>query len=140
MDKTKAQIKREYDNFIADTGGECWRCGRTTWDKPAWWWAAWGIDPHHIVRKPRKNDRRVVIALCSVCHSVEHGAKHTAYDLSIGGKFPWCKPEPLTLDESIRIKSERDPEYFDPEFLASCSVKRELVLRICQEITESRSK
>lgn len=27
--KTKAEIKREYDNFIADTGGVCWRYGRT---------------------------------------------------------------------------------------------------------------
>jgi hypothetical protein len=136
--KTKAQIKREYQTFIADTGGVCWRCGRGWSDMPHWYWAEWRIDPHHIVRKPRKNDRRAVIPLCAACHSVEHGAKHTAFDLSSGWKFPGCKPKPLTLEESISLKAERDPNFFDPEFLASCSVKRELVLSICREIMLTR--
>jgi hypothetical protein len=133
-DKTNQQIAAEYRKMIADTGGVCWRCGRGRNNKPHWWHAEWRIDPHHIVRKPRKNDRRVVIPLCCVCHSIEHGGRFTAFDASSCGRFPNCKPVPLTLEEAIRIKAEKDPEYFDPEFLASCSIKRELVLSICREI------
>jgi len=137
--KTKAQIKREYDRFIADTGGVCWRCGRTARDRPAWWgYPYWGPERAHIdgCNHPRKNDRRACVILDSLCHRIQHGDRFT-YDLTSGGRFPLCTQTPLELDQLLFMKLNFDPDYFDPEFLAACSIKPALVLSICREIQNS---
>ena len=134
--KTAKQIADEYRSFITDTGGVCWKCARTAYDRPRWWFAEWQLHPHHIVAKPRKRDRRACIVLCPACHSVQHDGHYAAYDLTDGGKFPDCTAQKMTIEETIKLKRDRDPSFFDPEFLASCAIKRELVLRICRELEQ----
>jgi len=123
--KTKTQIAAEYKTFIADTGAVCWRCGRTARDRPAWWTAPFIIERCHLdgCNKPRKQDRRAVISQCSLCHRIQHGDRFT-YDLTSGGRFPLCTQTPLTLEELLRLKLDRDEAYFDLAFLQSCSVRR----------------
>lgn len=126
MDKTQKQIESEYKSSIADTGGRCWRCGRTANQRPPWYHAPWFLHRHHIVSKPRKNDRRAVVVLCPACHDRQH----------LGP----CSADPreeLTLDGMLWMKHTHDADFFDPEFLASCSIKPALVLSICREIMES---
>ena len=134
MEKPPKQFELEYKSFIADTGGRCWRCGRTERDKPCWWWAEWHLHPHHIVNHPRKRDRRACIVLCPACHSVQHGGKYAAFALSENGRFINCRPFPLTLEQAIRLKRDRDKDFFDPEFLAAHSIKSALVESICREL------
>jgi len=85
------------------------------------------------VNSPRVESRKCCVLLCSLCHRIQHGDRFT-YDLTGGGRFPLCTQTPLTLEELLTMKRDRDPDFFDPEVLASCSVKRELVLNICREI------
>ena len=139
--KTAKQITAEYKSMVADTGGVCWRCGRGAWSRPDWWSATYfGPERVHIdgCNHPRKRDRRAIVLFDSLCHRIQHGDRFT-YDLTSGGRFPLCTQTPLTLEQLLQMKLARDPNFWDPEFLASCSVKRELVLSICHEITEARS-
>ena len=103
----------EYRTFITDTGGHCWRCGRTARDRPAWWHAEWAIDPHHIVNKPRRNDRRAVISLCRRCHDVQHTGPFKA-DPDKFGK--------LDLPELLAIKRYVDEAFCDRAFLLTCII------------------
>lgn len=73
------------------------------------------MEIHHLVAGPgRKHDRRCLITLCSNCHTVLHsGSKVSGLpDLSKG-----------TL---LTAKRECDPEYYDPQFLASLKRKQHL--------------
>ena len=135
--KTARQIAAEYRTFIADTGGVCWRCGRTARDKPDWWHSDWWIHRAHLdeCNHPRRNDRRAIIAACPLCHAIQHRHRFP-YDLTDGGKFPGCTAIPMTIEEMLWLKRDRDPSFFEPEFLASCAIKRELVLRICRELAK----
>ena len=111
MEKPPKQFELEYKSFIADTGGRCWRCGRTERDKPLWWFAKWRIDPHHFVSHPRRNDRRAVLPLCARCHGVQHTGPYAADP----NKF-----DKLTLAELLAIKKWVDPDYYDRKFLLTC--------------------
>ena len=125
MDKTKAQIEAEYRSFVADTGGVCWRCGRTARDRPSWWNAPFGIERAHIegCNHQRRKDRRAVLALCSLCHRVQHRdkfGKEAFLDL-VHNYRPF---RVLTLPEQLAIKSIVDPDYYDRKFLQTCSIRR----------------
>jgi len=123
--KPKKQPTSEYRTFIKDTGAKCWRCGRTKQDRPKFWHAVFLTERAHIdgCNKPRRLDRRAVLSLCSICHRIQHG-DHFPYDTTSGGRFPLCTPVPLALEELLQMTRDRDPEYFDLEFLQKCSIKR----------------
>ena len=111
--KTAKQIAAEYQSFIADTGGRCWRCGRTAQQRPRWWGAPFGIERAHICNKPRIEAREACISLCSLCHRIQHG-----------DRFPQCQDRPLKIPELLAIKKWCDPEYWDRAFLQKCSIRR----------------
>lgn len=112
--KTTPEQEAEYRTFIQDTGYRCWRCGRTIRNKPKWYFAEWRIDPHHIVRHPRKRDRRAVVSFCAVCHSIQHE----------GSVFLHDRRRPLDLSELMQIKAQFDPGFYDEVFLQSCNIQR----------------
>lgn len=87
----------------------CWACGRgpSFQDQPPWWHANWVIHRHHVVRQPRRRDRRAVILLCPVCHEQTHGAQ-----------FPADQKPPLTLAQQLFLKKQHDLRFFDPAFLS----------------------
>lgn len=93
----------------------CWGCGRTERDRPLWWFAPFLVERAHFVNKPRRQDRRVVVMLCSLCHRKQHGER---FPEDVEG-LP-----PLTLAGMLYLKSLRDPEFFEPEFAQQCSIKR----------------
>lgn len=112
--KPTPEQEAKYKTFIQDTGSRCWRCGRTIHNRPKWYFAEWHIDPHHIVRHPRKRDRRAVVSLCRACHSIQHE----------GSVFPHDRRRPLDLSELMQIKAQLDPAFYDVEFLQSCNIQR----------------
>ncbi len=62
--------KTGYDEFVLNTDKPwCWYCGRGYTDIPDWWHAPWVIERAHIVNKPRAEDRRAAILLCSLATS-----------------------------------------------------------------------
>lgn len=89
----------------------CWMCGRTAdfSDKPSWWHGPWLIERHHIVRKPRVEDRRAVVMLDSFCHRVQHGDWFVQAD---------AHTRPATLSQLLWLKKRRDPRYWDRAWLA----------------------
>lgn len=101
-----------YRTFISDAGGRCWRCGRTDKQRPSWWHAEWHMHPHHFVNHPRKIDRRAVVALCPMCHGIQHGSV-----------YPQDRRRQLTLAELMAIKKIKDPEYWDRAFIQTCSIR-----------------
>lgn len=117
MNKTPSQIEAEYRTFIQDTGGRCWRCGRTASQRPAFWHAPFGIERAHIdgCNHPRRQDRRCVWSACSMCHQIQHGFTFPQNEISA---------IPLTLPELLAIKKFVDPDYWDREFLQTCSIRR----------------
>lgn len=73
------------------------------------------MEIHHLVQGAgRKHDRRCLLSLCSNCHTVFHsGSKVTGLpDLNKG--------------ILLACKRESDPEFYDPEFLASLRHKKHL--------------
>jgi len=133
---TPKQIEAAYKTFIADTGGRCWRCGRTERDKPCWYFGApFLIERAHIdyCNHPRENDRRAVWSACSLCHKIQHRMRFM-YDLTDGGRFPLCTSIPLTMKELLKLKRDRDKDFFDPLFLAGHSIQWRLVESICREL------
>lgn len=73
------------------------------------------MEIHHLVQGAgRKHDRRNLLSLCANCHSVFHsGSKVTGLpDLNKG--------------ILLACKRESDPEFYDPEFLASLRHKKHL--------------
>jgi cytochrome c553 len=92
----------------------CWLCHRTENDRPYWWHGVFIIERMHIVNKPRVEDVRVIIAACSFCHAVQHGA----YFPEVPGL------DPLPMIELLRAKKYYDPDNYDPEFLQAHSVRR----------------
>jgi hypothetical protein len=71
------------------------------------------MEIHHLVGgRGRKHDRRNLLSLCQHCHEVLHlGPKLTGLpDLNKG--------------ILLTCKQETDPDFFDPEFLASLLHKR----------------
>lgn len=118
--------KNSYKTFIKDFGGHCWRCDREASDRPTWWGAPYfGPERAHIdgCNHPRIESRKCCLILCSLCHRIQHGDRFT-YDLTDRGRFPLCTQTPLTIEESLRLKFVRDPDYFDLKMLQKCSIRR----------------
>lgn len=98
----------DYRTMLADTPYKfCWLCGSDL--QPAWWAGRWALERAHIVNKPRREDRRAVVILCSICHRVSHGERIRD------------APE-ITREHLLWIKRELDGEFYDPVFLQENSV------------------
>lgn len=93
----------------------CWACGRGPdyGHAPSWWHAPWHLHQHHIVRQPRREDRRAVMLLCPICHGRIHGAR-----------FPHEPWQTLTLANQLWLKRAHDREFYDRQFLAQSHVTR----------------
>lgn len=89
----------------------CWACGASSC--PRGWYAPWLVERAHIVNKPRREDRRVCVLLCSVCHRVQHGERLAGF----------ARPR-LELPHMLALKITCDPGFWDPAFMQSCSVQR----------------
>ena len=108
-EKRQAKLYAEF----REVHTECMLCHRTENDRPYWWHGAFLIERMHIVNKPRVEDVRVIIAACSFCHAVQHGAR-----------FPQMPGlEQLPIVEIIRAKLLYDPDNYDPAFLQKHSVR-----------------
>lgn len=92
---------------------ECWACGEGCWAMPDGWGAPWSIERAHIVSKPRVEDRRVIVMLCSACHKAQHGEV-----------LPGFERPALTVGQMLWLKRERDRQWYDPVFLAKHCVGR----------------
>jgi hypothetical protein len=91
----------------------CWACGRDR--KPPKWYEPWLPNERaHIVNKPRVEDIRCVVSLCTICHRISHWERFAHFK----------QPEKLTLENLLWLKREHDPDHFDLEFLQRHSVKR----------------
>jgi crossover junction endodeoxyribonuclease RusA len=107
-----------YENFLSDTPHKfCWWCGRTARDRPREWGALFMLERAHMVNKPRRADRRAVIILCSLCHRIQHGDIFRWLERPIGGAIT------ITLENMLWLKAAADPDYYDPVFLRTCSVR-----------------
>jgi len=113
MAKRRKRPDAAYRNAVKEMGGHCYRCGRQRLQGPAWWHAEFLIERAHIVNKPRREDRRAIILLCSLCHRIQHG-----------DRFVQCPLKPLSMEVMLAMKAEYDPEYFDMEWLQKHSVQR----------------
>lgn len=103
-----------YERFVDDCRFPfCWYCGREGFEVPSYWFAPFLIERAHIVNKPRREDVRAVVLLCSVCHKVAHGERVVGYER-----------RPLDQAGMVWLKSYLDRERFDPEFLQRNSVRR----------------
>ncbi len=111
MNKVEREI--EFDEMRLYFDANCWRCKRSR--KPDWFHGPWFLHRAHIVNQPRLRDRRCVILLCPVCHDVSHGGDYSHYG--------WPVKE-ISVEEMIALKREIDPEYYDPDLLQACSVRR----------------
>lgn len=73
------------------------------------------MEIHHLQQGAgRKHDRRNLLSLCSNCHAVFHS-----------GPVATGLPD-LDKGTLLTAKQESDPDYFDPEFLASLRHKKHL--------------
>lgn len=90
----------------------CWACGNTESSRPALWGAPFLIERAHITNRPRKEDRRSVNLLCSLCHKKQHGES-----------FSFCKLPRLTLENMLWLKMKADPLWYDEAFLRRCSIR-----------------
>jgi hypothetical protein len=104
---------RLYAEWKLDHDG-CMLCERTASDKPSWWHGPFFVERMHIVNKPRVEDVRVILAACSLCHRLQHGATFS--------QIPGLKP--LTITELLRVKKFLDPDNYDPEFLQKHSIRK----------------
>lgn len=83
-----------------------------------WWPESDGrrrMEIHHLQQgAARKHDRRCLLSLCERCHGVFHSGQ-------IYGRFP-----DLNKGILLTAKQESDPEFFDPQYLASLRHKKHL--------------
>lgn len=101
--------KAEYE-ALRSLFASCWACGASR--KPAGYFGPWLIERAHIANKPRREDRRVVVMFCTLCHKASHGERVAGF----------LRPK-LSAGQMLEIKRERDPEWFDPEFVGRHSVR-----------------
>jgi hypothetical protein len=101
--------KIEYD-AMRSLFDRCWACGARS--KPQGYYGPWLIERAHIANKPRREDRRLVVMLCTICHKWSHGERVAT--------FPRPK---LDAGHLVTLKAERDPEWFDLEFINRHSVR-----------------
>lgn len=84
----------------------CWYCGRGAMDGP---FQPFLIERAHIVNKPRVEDVRAVMLLCSLCHRRQHGA------IIVSPKIEPFKE--LTLQNMLWLKKYHDPDNYDRQWL-----------------------
>ena len=118
-DQPGYNARRTYRDFLREFAdltniGEpfCWACGRRECDQPAGWFGPWMIERAHIVNKPRREDRRVVVQLCSLCHKQQHGERFADHPL----------PK-LTVANLVWLKIKADAGWYDEAYLRRCSVR-----------------
>lgn len=75
-------------------------------DRPANWAGQWLIERAHIVNKPRVEDRRVCILLCTRCHQRSHGLSAPT----------------ITQAHMVWLKHKFDPDHYDRAFMQQYSV------------------
>lgn len=96
----------------------CWWCGRSEYDAPEGWFGPFLVERAHIVNKPRVQDVRAVVLLCSLCHRAQHGA-------IVKNALPQCMEGHM-----IWMKRVFDARVHDMEFLQQHSVGR--LARTCK--------
>lgn len=101
--------KLEYDSMRV-LFASCWACGATR--KPFGYYGPWLIERAHIANKPRREDRRLVVMLCSICHKFSHGEYMSSF----------LRPK-LTPGQMIALKSQFDPDWFDLGFIQKHSIR-----------------
>lgn len=89
----------------------CWACH--AWRHPMGWFTPWLLERAHIVSKPRREDRRLVNILCTICHKTQHGERLARF----------LRPK-LTLENMLWLKRENDPDWLDWEYMQKHSVRR----------------
>jgi hypothetical protein len=105
--------KTAYASFLEDTRFPlCWYCGAWPNQVPSWWFAPFLIERAHIVNKPRREDPRAIILLCSACHKAAHGERFRAY-----------ARKPLDKAGMLWLKSYLDGANFDLAWLQKHSVR-----------------
>ena len=94
----------------------CWLCGRTPNAKPPGWHAPFMLETMHVGSGQgdclRVDDRRCVIAGCSLCHSLH--VNHAGGTMNINGvDYP-------TIDarHTLWVKMKLDRAFYDRKFLA----------------------
>lgn len=108
------QIEQEYREFVVASGRPwCWACGRSSVDRPSYWGAPFLIERAHVVSRPREDNRRAVILLCSICHKLTHG-------LRIAG----VEEKPLSLPEMLWLKWRFDPKFYERHWLSMRHIGR----------------
>ena len=88
----------------------CWACGASR--QPDRYFGPWLIERAHIANKPRREDRRLVVMLCTVCHKTSHGERIAGF----------LRPR-LSDGMLAAIKQLRDPVWYDLEFINRHSVR-----------------
>lgn len=105
--------KAAYASFLEDTRFPfCWYCGAFSNQRPDWWFAPFLIERAHVVNKPRREDPRAIILLCSACHKAAHGERFRAY-----------ARKPLDKAGMLFLKSFLDSANFDLAWLQKHSVR-----------------
>jgi len=88
----------------------CWFCRATR--KPCDYYGPWVIERAHIVNKPRREDRRLVVMLCTICHKASHGERVAGF----------VRPK-LSAANMAHLKQQHDLEWFDLPFINAHSVR-----------------
>jgi hypothetical protein len=101
--------KLEYES-MRSLFAHCWACG--AFRRPEGYYGPWLIERAHIANKPRREDRRLVVMLCSICHKFSHGEYMSRF----------LRPK-LTAGQMISLKSQCDPDWFDLKFIQKHSVR-----------------
>jgi len=89
----------------------CWACYADR--RPVNYFVPWTIERAHVVNKPRREDRRLVVMLCSICHKANHGERIARHE----------RPR-LTVAMMVGLKIKFDPQWVDLEFMQRHSVRR----------------
>jgi hypothetical protein len=88
----------------------CWACNASR--RPLTYYGPWCLERAHIANKPRREDRRLVVMLCSICHKVSHGERLAGF----------VRPR-LEVAHLLALKQEIDPDWFDLPFIQRHSVR-----------------
>lgn len=99
----------EYD-AMRSLFSSCWFCRASK--KPFDYFGPWCIERAHIVNKPRREDRRLVVMLCTICHKASHGERVAGF----------VRPK-LSAANMAYLKQQHDPEWFDLPFINAHSVR-----------------
>lgn len=88
----------------------CWACGASR--KPSSYFGPWLIERAHIANKPRREDRRLVVMLCTLCHKASHRERIAGF----------LRPA-LSPGQMVALKQFYDAEWLDLEYINKHSVR-----------------